>query len=172
MVKQSGFTLIEILIVIAVIGTMATVALIIINPAERQAQARDTGRIASVVQLGRAIQGYYTARGDYPLEDTWAQDLLDSADIGTFPAGIAYRTGGGCTTFVQPAVNPTYCYDEEVASGNGFLVYSQAESDKYNDKCPGEAGYFVFSSADTRGGTICSATDPVPWPAGTKVYAQ
>lgn len=169
-----AFTLIELLIVMAVLGVLATVALVLINPTERQAQARDTGRISSVIQIGRAVSAYYTSQGNYPDEGTWAIDLVDNHELSTFPVGVEYSGSIiPCSTFPQPGEPNTYCYEEDDASGNGAIVFSKAESQRYRGKCTApEEAYFVFSTADARGGTICSNGDPSAWASGTMTYVD
>lgn len=170
---NKGFTLIELLIVIAILGILAVIILVLIDPVEKQAQARDTGRISSVVQLGRNVQAYYSQRGTYPATASWAQDLLDTGELSSFPSGIAYSAYSttNCLTFVQPATDPTYCYDLD--SNNGALVFALAEANAYTQRCTApESAYFVFSTADGRGGTICSNGDPSPWSPGTQTYVD
>ena len=169
-----GFTLIELLIVIAILGILAVVVLVIMNPGEKQAQARDTGRISSVTQIGKSIQAYYTTKTSVPDVGSWANDLVTSGELSTFPSGIkySYNSVSTCSTYVQPANDSTYCYNEDQANGNGALVFSKAESTTYRSKCtaPQEA-YFVYSTVDGRGGTICSSGDPPVWAAGSMTYA-
>lgn len=56
--KKSGFTLIEILIVVALIAILAVIALVALNPAEAQRKARDTQRIKDVGSLQGIIEQY------------------------------------------------------------------------------------------------------------------
>lgn len=167
-----AFTLIELLIVMAILGVLAVVVFMIIDPREKRAQASDTGRITTVVQLGRAAETYYTAQGQFPSNATWAQDLVGVGEISTFPSGIQYSLGGTtpCATFVQPGTDPTYCYNVDAI--NGAIVFATAEADSSNGKCATGSAYFVFSTADARGGTICSSGDPSPWAAGAVNYVD
>lgn len=55
---KSGFTLIEILIVVALIAILAVVALIALNPAEAQRKARDTSRLKDLGTLQGIIEQY------------------------------------------------------------------------------------------------------------------
>jgi type IV pilus assembly protein PilA len=53
--KRSGFTLIEILLVIGIIAILATVVIVAINPGRQFAQARNTQRISNVNTILNAI---------------------------------------------------------------------------------------------------------------------
>jgi prepilin-type N-terminal cleavage/methylation domain-containing protein len=55
-----GFTLIELLIVIAILAILATVVLIVINPVQMFAQARDSQRIYDMNTLSNATALYLT----------------------------------------------------------------------------------------------------------------
>lgn len=170
--KNSGFTLIELLIVIAILGVLAVVVLVAINPVEKLAQSRDAGRISSVTQLGHALESYYVSNDSgYPDASNWATDMVQSGDLSTFPAGIAYAIEGNhCNTVVQPNIDRTYCYSVDV--DYGAIVFARAEAVTHTSKCPGEIAYFVFSTADGRGGTVCSSGELTPWAAGTMTYVN
>lgn len=61
-----GFTLVELLIVIALIGVLAVAVLSAINPLEQINRARDTGYKNDVEQLISALDRYYTAQQKLP----------------------------------------------------------------------------------------------------------
>jgi type IV pilus assembly protein PilA len=69
-----GFTLIELLVVIAILGILSAVVLVAINPGERMAEARDSGKKSAVGQVSTAVEACYTNNsGTYDNCDTIAE---------------------------------------------------------------------------------------------------
>lgn len=74
LLKKAGFTMIELLIVIAVLGVLAVAVLAAINPIEQINRGRDTGSRSDAEQLLSGIDRYYVARdGVWP----WMVDADD-----------------------------------------------------------------------------------------------
>jgi len=63
---KKGFTLVELLIVIGLLGAIALIVIAAINPIEQSNRARDTRFKADSGQLISAIERYYAARGSFP----------------------------------------------------------------------------------------------------------
>ncbi len=63
---RNSFTLIELLIVIAVIGILAAIVVLILNPSQLLAQSRDTSRIQDLGNINDAL-GVYTSEGNTSL---------------------------------------------------------------------------------------------------------
>ena len=88
-IKKLGFTMIELLIVIAVLGILAVAVLASINPIEQINRGRDTGSRSDAEQLISAIDRYYAAKGYYPWmlngtsSNTWTHTGGTESD-GTF----------------------------------------------------------------------------------------
>ncbi len=61
---RRGFTLVEILIVIAIIATLASVALVGLGPVQRN--GRDTRRISDLRQVQNGLQLYFAKCNTYP----------------------------------------------------------------------------------------------------------
>lgn len=64
-----GFTLTELLIVIAIIGILAMIILAAINSA--RLKARNAHRVAQFTQIKRALEMYYDDHGAYPSSGGW-----------------------------------------------------------------------------------------------------
>ena len=59
---KKGFTIIELIIVIAIIGIVAAGIFVAINPAKRLADAHNSSRMLAVNAFGDAIQKYQADR--------------------------------------------------------------------------------------------------------------
>lgn len=67
MKSSRGFTLIELMISIGVVAISSTILILVLNPVEILAQARDSQRIADLEQMRRALTIYLASVKDAPL---------------------------------------------------------------------------------------------------------
>lgn len=74
--SQLGFTMIELLIVITILGILAVAVLSALNPIEQINRGRDTGSKSDAEQLLGAIDRFYAFKGYYP----WQTSADDSAN--------------------------------------------------------------------------------------------
>ena len=81
--KKKGFTLIEILIVVAIIGILASIVLVGLGPAQRQ--GRDARRISDLKQVQVGLELYFHKCGYYP---GTAQVIQPCEDFAPIAAGI------------------------------------------------------------------------------------
>ena len=98
----SGFTLVELLIVIALLGVLAAAVLAAINPLEQANRARDTRMKSDASQLLAAIDRYYVASDHFPWYVVGSQ--TDNAGYGFVSAktpgvGLCNATGCGGTNY-------------------------------------------------------------------------
>ena len=73
-VKSLGFTMIELLIVIAVLGVLAVAVLATLNPIEQINRGRDTSSRSDAEQLLSAIDRYNANKGLWPWQDAASDD--------------------------------------------------------------------------------------------------
>ncbi len=97
--NQKGFTLLELLVVIGIIGLLASI--IVVNLTGARRRARDVKRVADIRTLQTANEDYYGKNGKYPAT---INDLVTGSQIPMWPLDPLAPTGTTCT------VNSDLCY--------------------------------------------------------------
>ena len=109
--KQSGFTIVELLIVIIVIGILA--ALVITTYSGVEAKARDTKRQTDIGSLYSMLEAYYAQNGGYPAfvdfnSSTWRTTNMKGLDPAATCDPSASSTQN-CALVTTPAAK-SYAY--------------------------------------------------------------
>ncbi len=119
--REGGFTLLELLIVIVIIGILAL--LIIPNVTSAPKKARDTQRKTDLRAIQKALEEYFVSNSAYPSTSGAPDVVLASAlDSGTAPIMK--------TIPKDPNHNATTPYEYQVASGNAsYNLYACLEND-------------------------------------------
>ena len=125
--KQKGFTIVELLIVIVVIGILAAIVIVAYNGV--QGKSRDTARISKVKSISKAIELYYIDKGTYP-------QILDGQGRETI-CGSQTDNWGHCdrnktlADLLAPYmyIDPTSLSD--ATQGNYYYWYTSQDSDNY-----------------------------------------
>ncbi len=111
LISKKGFTLIEILVVIAIIGLVASVVLVSLNNARKK--ARDARRLSDVHQIVLALNIYLDEKGEWPArtadaccdgwdqgpcesDNTFIQSLADEGIMSKVPVDPNGGSGTGC----------------------------------------------------------------------------
>lgn len=91
---RNGFTLIELMVVIAIIGILT--ALVTVNLQDARERARDVQRKADVKSIQQALELYKNDRIPqvYPPTASWRTDLTTGGYIKAIPADPTYASSG------------------------------------------------------------------------------
>lgn len=178
MLRKLGFTMIELLIVIAVLGILAVAVLAAINPIEQINRGRDTGSRSDSEQLLSAVDRFYASQGYYPWQTgagdvthaalTWTQvtDALP-ADTATPAVPIMEKlsTGGTSelkTSFVTRVTaatsNPLYIYNRGTQGDSTYVCFlpkSGAFAEEATNRCVDTNGSGLPSDLQPVAATVC-----------------
>lgn len=118
--RAAGFSLIELLIVISIIGIMAAVAIPQLNAYLKR--GRETAAIQSLQEIHRAQTQYYSAKGKF----TSLNDLVEAEMLRkTFGEG---RTNGGYTyTSADVTANTFTIHADRSSDGDGYSDFNITE---------------------------------------------
>jgi prepilin-type N-terminal cleavage/methylation domain-containing protein len=97
---KKGFTLVELLIVIGLLGAIALITISAINPIEQANRARDTRFKADGAQLLSAVDRYFAARSEFPWVTVGEATDNDEAYgfVSAGQEGIGLCGAGGCSS--------------------------------------------------------------------------
>jgi prepilin-type N-terminal cleavage/methylation domain-containing protein len=124
--RSSGFTIVELLIVIVVIGILA--ALVIVQFSNVQARARDAERKSDIRALQSKVAEYYALNGYYPT----ALSVITS-----LPADACKAPGGTGT-----CAAPDYTY-KTFKTGTAVATTSTTDCDNTTNNC---VSYIIYTS--------------------------
>ena len=123
--NKKGFTLLELLIVIAIIAILSVVLIVALNPAETLKKTRDSQRISDLSSVKTALGIYVTSVASPDLDASVANFCL----TGTEATGqIAYSVGAGATACATVVVAGTDTGATFSATDNCYNVAAGSES--------------------------------------------
>ncbi|MFZ5392518.1 MAG: type IV pilin protein [Patescibacteria group bacterium] len=91
--RSKGFTLVELMVVIAIIGILAVAALGIVRGAQQKAV--NAAVQASASNLSTAVETYYTQEGHYPSTAGLMTELVDTAKVINRPITLPTQCNDG-----------------------------------------------------------------------------
>jgi len=134
--KKEGFTLIEILIVVAIIAILASVVLVGLGPTQQA--GRDARRISDLSEVQNGLELYYNKCGYYPGASSATDASCDAAAPGTDPvaaynnmAGELVSLGIGISSVPVDPNNTSphqYTYATNGASGSSYVLGAVLEN--------------------------------------------
>lgn len=153
--QNKGFSLVELIIVVAIIGILAGVVIAVVNPNTQLQKARDSGRKTALKNLQNALEQYYTDNGVYPVltctsnnttgcwSTTGAGRLFgaNAANYIKIMPTDPIQTGTNCTT---PG-NKVYGY-YSAAPGTSYLLTTRLENLSDASIVPGQPNAYDSAS--------------------------
>ena len=128
--NQQGFTLLEIILVIAAIGILAAIVIVAINPTRQLQSARNVSREADTEKLFDVLNSYFIENGEAlptiqaMANDTSAEICLDGVDQSTCESG-GYIYLGSLTPEYMSSI-PTD--PDQVGNGSGYELHKSTNS--------------------------------------------
>jgi len=148
---KKGFTLLELLVVIAILAILAVTVVLVLNPAQLLAQARDSQRVSDLSTIKSAI-GLYLATADNPTitavanctatdcstDGPFGSETITSSTVvtGTGWVAVALSDTAGGSPLASLPLDPTnlgsyfYAYKGE-DTNKTFELDGRLESEKY-----------------------------------------
>lgn len=129
---EKGFTLVELLVVIMLVGILAAAAIIGINPLGQIAKSNDAHRKSDLAAMQRAIQLYYEDTGSYP---------PSSADFKLYINASPLAWGATWKPYIatlpkDPSATNTYVYYSPASSvGQTYYLYANLQRDDDKQAC-------------------------------------
>lgn len=141
--NRHGFTLVELLIVIAIIAILAAVAYVAIDPATRIKDANDAQRWSDSAAIVEATMEYIVDNdGSFPNESSWS-------------TGVYYTLGSGTTCTCTAQSTATTCLNLTDLTANDYLA--SIPQDPVSDAAA-DTDYYVYRS--TGGLVTVGACEP------------
>ena len=136
-----GFTLVELMVVVTVVGILAGVGIAAVNTQYQRERAEDTVRATQVENLGMAVESYFASEGTYPDDDGNTPDLDDKVlqkFVAEWPVGVIYQLAG---------------------DGSDFAAYTLQSDTNYTKYRSSSGTVDGCTSVDIEDVTVCHKTD-------------
>jgi len=141
---NNGFTLIELMIVIAIVLILSATSLVLFDPVEKQKEQRDALRVSNLSQIASQLELYYAVNKKYPQDLTTGTGGINENNVGINAKVSIKDPIEGCEVY--------YKVDSESTSYN---LYAMKQS--INFTVP--KGQYLISIQDNSGisfGESCS----------------
>ena len=118
--KRNGFTLVELMVVIFILGLLTTIVVINVLPSQDRAMVQKAQ--ADIATLGQALEMYRLDNLSYPGSSDGLQALI--APPASLTTTARYRQGGYIKKLPDDPWGQPYQYDNPGRQGPGFDLYS------------------------------------------------
>ncbi len=129
MKRNSGFTLMELLIVIGVLGILAAGLLAAIDPFEQLKKARDSNYRSGAIELLSSVQRYYANHGYFPWRNSSVTGAgtctTETATVLANPANTSSASATVMTVGANQETEIAPCLNDLIADGELKSTFSQ-----------------------------------------------
>jgi prepilin-type N-terminal cleavage/methylation domain-containing protein len=149
--QESGMTMVELLVVIAVFSLLVTGLIVTINPTAQIQKSNDAKRKSDLTQLQRVLEAYYQDKGKYPANPGPGNYTIND--------GSAKNWGTSWSPYITKL-------PKDPLSTNTYVYFSPTSGACLNNQC-----YFIYANLQQakdpqacNGGNPCSslATNSIP----------
>lgn len=164
--KRNGFTMLELLVAVAIVTVLASVSLVTLR--SQSARARDSRRIADIEQIRTALEFNRHTLGTYPNEvpttalsgweastnANFIQELVTNNHMNVVPRdprNILVNTGTGATLLPRPNGDFYYAYhryDENATASEGSAADNASGGSKYGCNFDGTFAVLAIKSLE------------------------
>lgn len=118
--KPNGFTLVELMVVIFILGLLTTIVVINVLPSQDRAMVQKAR--ADIATMGQALEMYRLDNLSYPSSSDGLAALTNAP--GSLSSAARYRKGGYIKKLPDDPWGRPYQYDNPGRRGPGFDLYS------------------------------------------------
>lgn len=153
---SKGFTIIELITVIALIGVLSAIAIGLVNPLGQFAKGNDSRRKSDLAQIAKALEQYNSDHGRYPGYSVSYQIVDANPSVGSLAWGSTWPPSYMDSLPKDPSSSKTYVYYSN-SDGQSYWLYSSLDRAVQDPQhCNSDGSKCANAPADATCGSVCS----------------